>query len=309
MKKHARLAAPALLAALAVGCSAIPVKMHTETHVQHADGTVEHRSSDWEGTLDQLPAQLAKAGKELGDVTAQMAKELTDVPPPGEVKLADLDPALAKYKGKKGVDFIDHARDNDGKPLDFHYVRLDQPQFDEFFKTSQEIHALVHQTTHTVGQLRQVSAKVQGVDVDAKASLKAEVDKAMAKGDGEAKASARLRELAEVGGSLGVLVPQIVSKIGKLVASGEQLVASAPTALTNPKVLAHLDLVKKGLVTSVTVVKESGQALGTFAGELAGFGGKAHASLRALPRLERSAQAQWVALPASGVRSRRDEEG
>lgn len=308
MMTRTRLAAPALLATLAFGCSAIPVKMHTETHVQHADGTVEHHSSDWEGTLDQLPAQLAKAGKELGDVTAQMAKELTDVPPPGEVKLADLDPSLAKYKGKKGVDFIDHARDNDGKPLDFHYVRLDQPQFDEFFKTSQEIHALVHQTTHTVGQLRQLSAKVQGVDVDAKAALKGEVDKAMAKGDADAKASGRLRELAEVGGSLGVLVPQIVSKIGKLVASGEQLVAAAPTALTNPKVLTHLDLVKKGLVTSVSVVKESGQALGSFLGELAGFGRSAHATMRPLPGLTSGPRGTLWALAPTGTRGRRDDD-
>jgi hypothetical protein len=101
------------------GCSAIPVRMHTETHIQHADGSVEHRSSDWEGTLDQLPAQLGKAGKELGDVTAQMAKELTDVPPPGKVALGDLHPRLAKYQGQHGQDFLTDAKDEHGVPISF----------------------------------------------------------------------------------------------------------------------------------------------------------------------------------------------
>ena len=77
----------AAAAVFAVGCSHIPVDFHTETHIQHADGTVEHKSSDWHGTLDQLPAQLSKFGTELADVTAQMGKELTDVPPPGRVEL------------------------------------------------------------------------------------------------------------------------------------------------------------------------------------------------------------------------------
>ena len=46
----------ALLALGAAGCASIPVQLHTESHVQHADGTVEHKSSDWQGTLDQLLA-------------------------------------------------------------------------------------------------------------------------------------------------------------------------------------------------------------------------------------------------------------
>src|SRR4051794_29417075 len=77
-----------------VGCDQIPVQMHTTTVIQHADGRVERKESHWRGTLDQLPAQMSKAGKELGDVTAQMAKELTDVPPPGKVELKDLSPEL-----------------------------------------------------------------------------------------------------------------------------------------------------------------------------------------------------------------------
>ena len=145
-----KLALLSLGALFVVGCSAIPVQLHTETHLTHADGTVEHKSSDWHGTLDQLPEQLGKAGAELGDVTAQMAKELTDVPPPGKVELKDLSPALGKYQGKRGADFLSTAKDDKGEPISFEYVRLGQAEFDEFFKTSQEIHALVYQTAQVI---------------------------------------------------------------------------------------------------------------------------------------------------------------
>jgi hypothetical protein len=262
-----------------VGCGAIPIKMNTETHIQHADGRVEHKSTHWEGTLDQLPAQLGKAGQELGDVTAAMAKELTDVPPPGNVELKDLHPSFAKYQGREGCDFLMSAKDPDGTAADFRYVRLGVPSYDEFFKTAQEIHALVHQSTQTVGQLRQLAAKVQEKDLDPKANLKAEIDQALGRPDGEHQG--RLRLLAEMGGSLGVLLPQVASKLTKLATTGQALVTQAPTSLTNPKVIAHLDLVKKGLVSSIAVIKASGSVLVTFGKDLGGLGEGKTATLEA----------------------------
>lgn len=255
-----------------VGCSQIPVTMHTETHIQHADGTVEHKSSDWHGTLDQLPAQLSKAGKELGDVTAAMAKELTDVPPPGHVALSDLDPSFARHQGKRGADFISTAKDDKGNPITFEYVRVGQQQFDDFFKTTQEIYALVYQTTQVISQMKQIAGKVLDAKVEGGAHLRADVDKAL-KADGDAGAIASLRTMEEMAQALASLVPQIAQKIGKLVQAGQALVASAPTALTNPKVLAHLDLVKKGLVSSVKVLEESGTLLVGFTKDLSSFKG------------------------------------
>lgn len=257
----------------AAGCSYIPVKMHTESHIQHMDGTSEHKSSDWEGTLDQLPAQLAKAGKELGAVTAQLAKELTDVPPPGTVALQDIAPGLSQYQGQPGYDFLPTAKDDAGKPITFSYVRLGQREFDEFFKTAQEIYALIYETTQVVGQLRKDSAKLLDTKVDASAELKGAVDKALARGDADAELTARVKGLAGVANVLGVLIPQLVAKVSKLAQTGEGLVASAATSLTNPKVLAHLDLVKTGLVDSVKVIKESGGLMVGFSKELTGFKG------------------------------------
>lgn len=274
MKPTALLAAPvlAVLAALTIGCSHIPVELHTETHIRHADGRVEHKSSDWHGTLDQLPEQLGKAGAELRDVTSRMAKELTDVPPPGRVELKDLSPALAKYQGKRGVDFLVTARDEAGKPMTFDYVRLGVPQYDEFFKTAQEIHALVYETTQLVGQMTNLSSTLLSKKVDANAELRAAVDQALASG-GDAELVADLRIMQELGQALATLVPQIADKIAELVQKGEALVASAATSITNPKIVAHLDLVKEGLVSSVKVIKESGELLVSFSKTLSGFKG------------------------------------
>jgi hypothetical protein len=269
MKFTALLTTP-FLAALALGCSHIPVDFHTETHIQHADGTVEHKSSDWHGTLDQLPEQLGKAGAELGDVTSRMAKELTDVPPPGKVELKDLSPALAKYQGKHGADFLVTARDKTGKPITFQYVRLGVPQYDEFFKTAQEIYALVYETTQLVGQMTNLSSTLLSTNVDANAELRGAVDKALASG-GDTELVADLRTMQEMGEVLATLVPQIADKLAKLVQTGEALIASAATSITNPKVVAHLDLVKEGLVSSVNVIKESGSVLVDFSKTLSGF--------------------------------------
>ena len=52
MKRRALFPFSLLLMMTALGCSHIPVTLHTETHVQHVDGTVEHKSSDWHGTLE-----------------------------------------------------------------------------------------------------------------------------------------------------------------------------------------------------------------------------------------------------------------
>ena len=144
-------------------------------------------------------------------------------------------------------------------------------EYDEFFKTSQEIYALVYQTTQVIGQMKKLSSKLLDAKVDATATLHAEVDKAIA-GGADAELVADLKVMQEMARELSTLVPQIVNKIGKLVSAGEALVASAATSLTNPKVATHLDLVKTGLVSSVKVIKESGTLMVDMTKSLSGFG-------------------------------------
>jgi hypothetical protein len=265
---------PFVLGALVTGCAAIPIHLHTETHVQSADGTVEHRSSDWEGTLDQLPAQLGKAGAELGDVTAKLAKQLTEVPPPGEVDLAELSPELARFKGQRGADFLVSAKDAEGKPIRFQYVRLGVAAYDDFFRTAQELYALVYQATQVVSQMRQLSGKLLDAKVDASANLSASVDRALGlKGQADASLVTSLEGMRDMGRALAALLPRLGGKVTDLVAQGQALVTQAPTSLTNPKVVANLDLVKKGLLGSVSVLKESGGLAVSLGKDLAGFKG------------------------------------
>ena len=90
---------------------------------------------------------------------------------------------------------------------------------------------------------------------------------------------AKLRTFNDLAMSLGTLVPELVARAPKLLIAGEELVKSAPTAIANPKVLAHLDLVKTGIVDSGKVIKESAEVLGSFTKDLSGYGAKADLEL------------------------------
>ncbi len=298
-----------LVPTLACGCSHIPVTMHTDTRIQHADGKVEHKHTEWHGTLDQLPDQLGKAGAELGAVTGEMVKVLTDVPPPGEVKLGDLSPSLRKYEGKPKADFLVRAKDKDGKPIKFTHVRLGVEQIDGFFKTTQVIYAILYQATQTLANLRGLASTVLDAKVDAKGQLHAEVNKAMGTAGADVELVANMKLLYEVAGSLAVLVPELAKQVSKLIGQGEQLVASASTLITNPKVLTHLSLVKKGLGDSVSVIKSSGSLLVDFSGELKGFASSAALEPPEELRQDRTrrAPASHAALAPALARRRHDE--
>lgn len=263
---------PALFLVAATGCSAIPVKMNTSMTVRHSDGTVEHKETHWEGTLDQLPAQLSKTGGELADVTGKMVKELTDVPPPGKVQLGDLGPGLQSFQGNPQCDFLVSAKDDDGKPIDFQYVQVGQPSYDQFFKDAQVVYAIVYQADQTVHRLRELAARISGQKVDPSAELNSVVSQAMQNNDPDSQSLvSELKQVQQLGVSLASLVSQFASRVTKLVSDGEQLVAGAASSLTNPKVLTHLGLVKKGLVDSVSVIKDSGEMLAKLAGQLGGL--------------------------------------
>jgi hypothetical protein len=49
----------------------------------------------------------------------------------------------------------------------------------------------------------------------------------------------RVKALAEIATVLGRILPELAEKVTALVRTGEALVTSAPTSLTNPKVVAN----------------------------------------------------------------------
>lgn len=259
----------------ASACNMIPVQMHTSTTIQHSDGTVEHSETHWKGTLDQLPAQLSKAGGELAKVTGKMVKELADVPPPGKVQLADLGPGMQAYQGNPQCDFLVNAKDDDGNPIDFQYVQLGAPSYDQFFKDAQVVYAIVYQADQTVHRMVELAGKLTNQKVDASAQLSAAVNQAIsgsASADNQGMVD-QLKQMQQLATTLGTLVSQFASRISKLVSDGQALIAGAAASLTNPKVVTHLGLVKDGLTDSVKVIKDSGELIVNLAGDLAGFGG------------------------------------
>jgi hypothetical protein len=268
------VASSLLLGVGALGCEHIPVQMHTSMTVQHADGTVEHKETHWKGSLAELPGHMEELGHDLSVVTAELVKQLTDVPPPGHVKLADLAPGLQKYDARPDVNFLINAKDEKtGEPIPFEYVKIGAQDYDAFFQTAQEIYALVYESTQAISQMRQLAAQILNDKLDASTELWAQIDKVRAKLTGGAQVDSelvsRFNSLVDLGGVLTKLVPAVGQKAIKLAQQGQALVMNAQSSITNPKVLLHLDLIKKGIIASAKAMKNSGEVLVDFGQKLA----------------------------------------
>jgi len=80
-----------------------------------------------------------------------------------------------------------------------------------------------------------------------------------------------LQLMADMASVLSGSIQALMAKTQQLIASGQQLIAAAPTSITNPKTVLHLDLIVKGLQESVAMVVESGKLVPQLAGNLTGF--------------------------------------
>ncbi len=271
---------------LSLGCEHIPVQMHTSMTVQHADGTVDHKETHWQGSLAELPGHMEELGHDLTMITNELEaqlKKLTEVPPPGKVALKDLSPGLAKYEDDANVNFVGHAIDAKTKePIPFEYVKIGVPDYDGFFQSAQEIYALVYECTEAISQMRQLVAKIMDSGVDAKTELWAQIDKVRAKIQGGAQVDselvARFNTLVDLGAVMVQLVPVVGQKAIKLAQQGQALVMNAQASITNPKVLLHLPLIKKGVIASAKAMKDSGEVLVDFGQKMAHLDEKASKS-------------------------------
>lgn len=245
-------------ALLLSGCSMF--KFHgTITKTKTVDGqtvTTTEEFDDWQ----EMKAAMDKSFKELRGTTKELLTKLVEAPPPGEVHLADLSPNLASYEGNTNLDFVGNARASgeDG----FTYVQIGVPTYDAFFKSTAEFHGFVYQTRESIKHLRLSAKAALGRDYKAKMSLGDAVNAAVAQG-GEAglAVEGQLAETRELAMVLGGSTPNFVQQTQGLISSGQQLIAGAPSSITNPKTVLHLDLIVKGLGQSVAVVKDSGGLL------------------------------------------------
>jgi hypothetical protein len=116
--------------------------------------------------------------------------------------------------------------------------------------------------------MRQFAGRAMKEKLSPGADLRAAVSKASGMNP---QAKTKLTGLADMSVVLGTLVPQMAAKTASLVSAGQKLVTGAPTSLTNPKLVTHLGLVKKGLLASISVVRESGSAMVGLGAELSPF--------------------------------------
>jgi hypothetical protein len=219
--------------------------------------TTTREFENWE----EMKQAMDEAGKEMRATTKELMAKLTEAPPPGEVKLGDLSPALASYEGHGELDFVSAARASGEH--EFSYVQIGVPSYDEFFKAAAEFHAFVYQTRESVRHARALAKARLGGGYQDEMSLGAALDAAMAtEGEAAEGVGGGLSESRDLAVSLAQTAPTFVQKTQALVSSGQQLIAGAAASITNPKTLLHLDLITKGLGQSVKVVGESGKLLG-----------------------------------------------
>jgi hypothetical protein len=274
-----RLIPTLALCALLSACGLVKVKggLATSTTV---NGVTERREVKFD-RLEDLPAALEQAGTHLSQTTHALKKALVDAPPPGEVRLRDLSPTLARYEGQKDRDFLAAARTEwraqprEGESAPFTYVRIGVRSYDDFFRRAAELHATAYQIRQVAGRARRLAAAVLDTPPDARTALNELVRRALkAPRRGQAASLAsQLEGLRDLLAQSAELAPRVVERTQGLVAAGQGLVAGAAASLTDPRTVLHLDLVKQGLEESISVVGESASLLTELVSELTGLEG------------------------------------
>ncbi len=246
------------------GCHLIKVNAKVNT-VTNINGETTKRSWKFKGTLDELPAALNEAYavfEETGKELTAALEEAIKLPPAGKIRLRHISPKLKGFEGRDGVDFLNgpEAR-KAGKT--FEYVRIGVPQVDQFFEASTSLYASAWQTRQSLHRASELVSKLKDADVDVGGQLIEEIASALKVKTTSANKplKKKLRDLRAAIEILATVVPGMVQQVQKIVATGQALVVSAPTLITNPKVLLHIDAVKEGLVQSVEVVVQAGELL------------------------------------------------
>lgn len=253
------------------GCGLFTVKGQGHVKATYGDKVLVDKSVEFE-SLEEMPAAMRELGGALGETTRLLAEKLVEAPPPGEVKLGDIDPGLAQFENDPSVNYLLAAK-NEGRQVDFSYVRIGVPSYDEFFRQTAELHALMYQTKQTIYNLRATSAARMGLEALPGGDLRQLVDAALgsAQSPAVAEADVKLRRLAYLATTIARAGREMVTRVQALIASGRQLVTAAPSSITHPKTVLHLDLILTGLKQSLEMVGQSGQMLVQMIPLLEGF--------------------------------------
>jgi hypothetical protein len=259
------VASPIVLA----GCEAIGLKAHiVSTTTANGKTTTKHREAkNWDEfstAMGEVGTDVSSFAKDVGATTAKLVKTLVDVPPPGKVTLATLDPSLEKYEGHPKFDYLKDAASKPDAPYDFTYVQIGMKEYDDFFKASAEMYGCAYQMAETARHVRLATGVITGDKQDPNAKVDDELDKAnkVESSPDNAEMEAYVKEVGAVWTTVAKLGVQLVGKTANLVKTGVSLVASAPKQIMNPKLVLHIKLIVKGLDQSVGLVKDTGRLLG-----------------------------------------------
>lgn len=254
----------------AAGCESLGLKANIVSF-KSINGKTEvkqREAKNWDefkSAMGEVGTDFSDVAKAAGATTGELVKALVDAPPPGKVKLQDLDPGLAKFEGNEKLDFIAAAAKKPDAPYDFTYVQIGVPSYDEFFKTAAEAYALAFQMTETARRIRVASGALTGEKQDdAKPKDAAEKARSVQATDDNKEMADYFGQLDGMYQLVGVQGVKLVGKTAQLVQKGQALIAGAPASITNPKTVLHIKLIIKGLEQSIGLIKDGA----TLAGKL-----------------------------------------
>lgn len=250
----------------------IKAKIVTTTTRDGHTTVKEREAKNWnefEEAMGEVATDFSSFAKDVGATTVELVKKLVDAPPPGQVKLGTLAPALAPFEGDIRYDYLKVAAMKPDPEYDFKYVQIGMPQYDAFFKAAAEMYATAYQLVETGRHIHLASAQASGKEPDSavedgkKKLPKADVEGAL--GALESAAASEVVETAKryrtLWTSVATLGVQLANKTVETAETGVALVASAPAQITNPKLFLHIKLIVKGLGQSVDLVKDTGKLL------------------------------------------------
>ena len=257
--------------ALAPGCSLFKVKGTGFVKASYNGETLVDKQVKFD-SLEEMPGAMRELGGAVAQTTELLVEKLVEAPPPGEVRLADIDPSLAQFENDPSVNFLNAGRSLE-QPMSFKYVRIGVPSYDQFFQQSAELYALMYQTKQTIFNLRTLAAARAGQTQLSTGPLKSAVDAALSTGLAPQMmvTDAKLRNLAGTAMTIARAARSTVTTVQELITSGQQLITAAPSSIMNPKTVLHLDLIVQGLGQSIQMIGESGRMLFEMIPELAGF--------------------------------------
>lgn len=277
------LSIPLLVGSIA-GCEALGLKAKvvTTTSMNGETKTTVREAKTWDEfstVMGEVATDFSDAAKKVGESTKKMVAKLVDVPPPGKVTLADLDPTLKDLNDDPRYDYLSVAGARADGGYDFSYVRLGVQEFDDFFKASAELYATLYQLTETARHIKLLASEMTGDKslgaFDAKSIVKSEIEASLAKIDSShaaagdptaAKAAEIAAQMKRLWQTTMTLATKLGPKAAELGRAGVALAASAPSQIKNPKLLLHIKLIVKGIGQSVALVKDAGPQLAKAAG-------------------------------------------